>query len=162
MVYCTVLYWIFYRTPLSPFWEGNFFFSFSPFWLSEYLGAGLRGPYKDNISSGQICRAPDWPMGRVWTGPGPAHKSFESTPVLCDRVHYIFPQSNPRPTLLTHICYWGWSPVWLDWPRYPSNFPPMASHHVSHNFIHLSPGPTVLDCIYHFKPTQVHLMCHGL
>ena len=66
---------------------------------------------------------------------------------------------QPRPALISHIFYWVLSPVLLDRPIYLSNFISIASHYVSHNFIHLSLGPTVLDCINHFKPTQVLFMC---
>lgn len=69
---------------------------------------------------------------------------------------------QPRPVLVAHVFYWVLSPVLLDRPIYLTNFPSMASHHVLHNFIHLSPGPTVLGCICYFKPTQVLFMCHGL
>ena len=69
---------------------------------------------------------------------------------------------QPRPALMAHLFYWLLSPVLLDGPRYISSFPCMASYHVSHNFMHLSPSPVILCCICLFEPTQVHFMCHGL
>ena len=58
--------------------------------------------------------------------------------------------------------YWLLSPVLLDWPRFLSSFPSMASQHVWHTFLHSSPNPAILGSICLFEPTQVLFMCHGL
>ena len=63
---------------------------------------------------------------------------------------------------MVYILYWLWSPVLLFCPTYLSRFPPMASHHVSHNFIYSRPGPSILGCISLSKPTQDFSIWSGL